>query len=101
MLDLLASMTQQDLQKIVNPILEICNVLVPVLIGVVGALGSIWCIYLGVKFSRAEEQQEHDKAKKALLYAVIGFVIIFVLLVMLELGVKIFSNWWQNYDYGA
>ncbi len=95
--NLLAGMSQSDLVKIVQPILDICNVLVPVLLAVVGSLGAIYCILLGVKYARADEPQEHDKAKKALKNAIIGFVLIFVLLAMLKVGLAIFEPWWSTY----
>lgn len=94
---LLLAMSQSELQKIVNPIIDVCKVLVPVLLSVVGALGLIYCIFLGVKYARADEPQEHDKAKKALKNAIVGFVLIFVLLVMLQVGMTVFTDWWSNY----
>lgn len=98
LLNLLA-ISSNDMEKIVKPVLEICNVLVPVLLGVVGAVGAIWCILLGVKYARADDPQEHEKAKKGLINAIIGFVIIFVLLIMLQVGLGIFTEWWSNYAY--
>jgi len=92
-------MTTADMTKIVNPIIEVCNVLVPVLLSVVGAVGMIYCILLGVKFAKASEPQEHENAKKSLIYAIIGFVLIFVLLIMLQVGVSIFTEWWAGYAY--
>lgn len=99
MSNLILAITQNDLEKIVNPILQFCQVLVPVMLSVVGALGAIWVILLCVKFSRADEPQEHEKAKKALKNAIIGFVLIFILLIMLKVGLNIFEDWWRNYAY--
>jgi len=93
------AMSQKDLEQIVKPLLDVLGVLVPVLLGVVGALGAVWVIFLGVKFAKAEEPQEHEKAKNNLRNAIIGFVLIFVLLVALQIGVSIFTNWYKNYDY--
>ena len=92
------AMSEKDLKQIVNPLLDVLNVLVPVLLGVVGALGAVWVIFLGVKYARAEEPQEHEKARSALKNAIIGFVLIFILLVALQIGVRIFTNWYQNYE---
>lgn len=91
-------MNQADMQSIINPVLEVCNVLVPVLLSVVGALGALWCILLGVKYAKADDPQEHEKAKKGLVNAIVGFVLIFVLLVMLQIGVNVFTDWWMNHD---
>jgi len=54
---------------------------------------------LGVKYARASEPQEHENAKKSLQHAIVGFVLIFVLLIMLQVGVTIFTDWWQGYAY--
>ena len=54
---------------------------------VVIALAAVYCIILGAKFAKAEEPQEREKAKAALKNAIIGFVLIFVLLVLLN-GVR-------------
>ena len=86
------SVTQESLDKIVSPITDICALLVGVLLGLVGSVGAIWCIVLGVKYAKAEDPQEHEKAKNALKNAIIGFILIFVLLVMLELGLNVFTN---------
>ena len=93
------AMSTSDMNKIIQPILDVSKVLVPAMLAVVGALGAIYCILLGVKFARASEPQEHENAKKALQHAIVGFVIIFVLLIMLQIGVNIFTDWWQNYAY--
>ncbi len=93
------AMSTSDMNKIIQPILDVSKVLVPAMLAVVGALGAIYCILLGVKFARASEPQEHENAKKALQHAIIGFIIIFVLLIMLQIGVNIFTDWWQNYAY--
>ena len=93
------SMSTSDMNKIIQPIVDVAKVLVPAMLAVVGALGALYCILLGVKFARASEPQEHENAKKALQHAIVGFVIIFVLLIMLQIGVNIFTDWWQNYAY--
>ena len=98
MINTVLAMSEKDLKQIVNPLLDVLNVLVPVLLGVVGALGAVWVIFLGVKYARAEEPQEHEKARSALKNAIIGFVLIFILLVALQIGVRIFTNWYQNYE---
>ncbi len=100
---------QSDLEGIVKPITDLCSAIVPVLltvVGAIGAIGAIYCILLGVKYARAraDEPQEHDKTKKALKNAIIGFVLIyvlvriFVLLAMLQVGLTVFENWWQTYE---
>ena len=92
------AMSQKDLENIVKPLLDVLGVLVPVLLGVVGSVGAVWVIFLGVKYARAEEPQEHEKARNSLKNAIIGFVLIFVLLVALQIGLMIFTNWYKTYD---
>ena len=99
MIDVILAMSESDLNKIVDPLLEVLKVLVPVLLGVVGALGTVWVIILGVKYARAEEPQEHEKARNSLKNAIIGFVLIFVLLIALQVGLTIFTNWYKTYEF--
>ena len=87
-----------DLNSIISPVLEMCNTLVPIMLAIVGAVGSLWCILLGVKYAKADDPQEHEKAKKGLVNAIIGFVLIFVLLIMLNIGTKVLTDWWASYD---
>ncbi len=95
---LATSISQSDLDRVVEPILSFCKVLIPTMLTVVGTVGAIWVILLCVKFSRADDPQEHDKAKKALKNAIVGFVLIFILLIMLNVGVEVFTAWWKSYQ---
>ena len=87
-----------DMNSIIQPIVDVCATLVPVLLTVVGAVGSLWCILLGVRYAKADDPQEHEKAKKGLINAIVGFVLIFVLLIMLNIGTDVFTEWWSTYD---
>ncbi len=78
---------------VVAPVVSLLNMVVGPAMLLVGALGAIYCIILGVKLAKAEEQQDRDKAKNSLKNALIGFVSIFVLLVVLRLGMPAMSNW--------
>lgn len=101
MLNSILAISEKDLNQIVKPLLDVLGVVVPVLLGVVGALGAIWVIFLGVKYAKAEDPQEHEKARNSLKNAIIGFVLIFVLLIALQISVGIFTSWYQNYEYQA
>ena len=79
--------------SVASPIVGLINSLLGPLLGIVGAAGAIYCVVLGVKFAKAEEQQDREKAKQALKNAIIGFVLIFVLLLALKLLMPALINW--------
>ena len=87
-----------DLNSIIQPVLDLCKTLVPIMLAVVGAVGALWCILLGVKYAKAEDPQEHEKAKKGLVNAIVGFVLIFILLIMLNIGTNVLTEWWSGYE---
>ena len=76
--------TGADFSKIANPIVALLNQILTPLLAVVGAAGALYCVVLGVKFAKAGEPQEREKAKQALRNAIIGFVLIFVLILALN-----------------
>ena len=90
-------LNSSDLKSIIQPVLDICNNLVPTMLLIVGAVGALWCILLGVKYAKADDPQEHEKAKKGLVNAIVGFVLIFVLLIMLNIGTSVLTEWWDGY----
>lgn len=96
-----STISEGQLRQVVQPLLDVCGTLIPILLAVVGALGAIFCIVLGVRYAKASDPQEHEKAKKGLKNAIIGFVIIFVLLVALQIAVSVMQNWWATYPYDA
>ena len=99
MFNFILAVQEKDINEIVKPLLQVLNVVTPVLLAVVGAIGAIFVIVLGVKYARADDPQEHEKAKKGLRNAIIGFVLIFVLLIALQIAVSVFTNWYKTYDY--
>ena len=91
-------MLKGEIKSIIQPVLDICDSLVPIMLLVVGAVGALWCILLGVKYAKADDPQEHEKAKKGLVNAIVGFVLIFILLIMLNIGTAVLTEWWSGYD---
>lgn len=81
------------LNEVTNPIVDLINQVFNVLIPVVGAVGAVYCIFLGIKFAKAEEPQEREKAKTHLKNAIIGFVLIFVLVVALRIAIPNMQGW--------
>ena len=76
-----------DFNPILAPVLEVLNaILWP-------AIGTIYCIILGVKLAKADEAGSREKAKKDLIGAIIGFVVIFVLIVGLKIAMPILQDW--------
>ena len=86
---------------IAAPIVALLNSLMEPLLMIVGALGSLYCVVLGVKFAKAEEPQDREKAKGALKNAVVGFVLIFVLILGLNLLMPQMVNWVNENDNSA
>ena len=82
--------------EVANPIVNLINSLFAPAMAIVVALGTLYCVILGVKFAKAEEPQEHEKAKTHLKNAIIGFVLIFVLVVALRLSVGPLTTWMNN-----
>lgn len=82
-----------NFDKVTSPVVDLINSLLGPAIGIVGALGAVYCVILGVKFAKAEEPQEREKAKSHLKNAIIGFVLIFVLMVVLRLSIGPLTQW--------
>lgn len=91
-LNLLIS-TGVNFDPVIAPILEVLNAILWPIIALVGSVGTIYCIFLGVKVAKTDEQNSRDKAKKDLVGAIIGFVIIFVLIVALKVATPILQAW--------
>lgn len=79
--------------QVVNPVVDLINSLLKPLLGIVVAIGSLYCVILGVKYAKAEEPQDREKAKSHLKNAIIGFVIIFVLIMALNIMKEPLITW--------
>jgi cytochrome c biogenesis protein CcdA len=82
-----------NFSPIVQPVLDVLNAILWPLIAVVGSAGTVYCVFLGLKIAKSDEQNSREKAKKDLLGAVIGFALIFVLIVALKLAMPILLDW--------
>lgn len=82
-----------DFSKASKPVVELINSILGPLISVVAALGAIWCVILGVKLAKADEPQEREKAKMALKNAIVGFFLIFILIVVMRIMVPQLMGW--------
>ena len=97
---LLPLATTNPFEGVSKPIIELLNMAMAPLIAIVGAVGAIYCVILGVKLAKAEEQQDREKAKSALKNAIIGFVLIFVLVVVLKVSLPLFEQWMNSASAG-
>ncbi len=79
-----------------KPIISLLDMALTPALGIVGALGAIYCIMLGAKLAKAEEPQDREKAKNSLKNAIVGFVLIFVLIVVLKLGMGAMTTWMNS-----
>ena len=92
-----ATSTGTNFDSITTPIVELIDSLLGPALAIVGAVGSLYCVVLGVKYAKAEEPQDREKAKGHLKSAIIGFVLIFVLMLALKLGTPILQDWVTRY----
>ncbi len=77
--------TPQWIVNILVPIIKALDqLLVPVII-VLGVAGTVYGIVLGVQYAKAESSDQREEAKKRLINAVIGIVIILVALILMKL----------------
>lgn len=87
------SIESKDFEKVYAPIIQLINAFIVPALLIVGALGTLYCILLGVKYAKAEEPQDREKAKTHLKNAIIGFVLIFVLMAALSAAIPILANY--------
>ncbi len=100
-INLAAAAAQSNFNSIVQPIVGLLSKFVTPMLMIVGAGGVLFCIVLGVKYATAEEPQEREKRKQALKTAIIGYVLIFVLIVALKLSIGPLTTWMNESLQGA
>jgi hypothetical protein len=85
-----------EFSTMINPIVDLINSALGPIIALVVAVGAIYCIVLGLKLAKAEEPQDREKAKTHLKNAIIGFLLIFVLVAALKLGLNPMIQWMND-----
>ncbi|MDO5408535.1 MAG: pilin [Eubacteriales bacterium] len=93
-----ASPKKQEVEvfgAMVKPITQLIDSAVTPALLLVGSIGAIYCIILGARLAKAEEPQDREKAKSSLKNALVGFLLIFVLLVALKVGAPLMTSWYQ------
>ena len=88
-----------DFSGAATPVVSLINSLLGPIISVV-AVGAVYCVILGVKLAKADEPQEREKAKMALKNAIIGFFLIFILIVVMRLMVPTLVDWVNSNSNG-
>lgn len=88
------TVTGDPFMEVVKPIVALINSAVVPAILLVAALGAVYCVMLGAKLAKAEEPQDQQKAKQALKNAIVGFVLIFILLMALKIGSVQLAKWY-------
>lgn len=86
-MNLLASPTESDhgLSDLAKEIFKYAGyILIPVMI-IVGVAGIFYSIYLGVQLAKADSADKRQEAKARMINAIIGFVVIFVLVLLMYL----------------
>lgn len=61
-----------DQKELLGQVFNIISIVLWVVLAIVGAIGSIYAIYLGVQLARADEQGKRDDAKKHLITTVVA-----------------------------
>lgn len=62
---------------------KVFNTVMPVLLGVVGLFGIIYCIILGVNYAKAEDTNAREEAKKRFVGAIVGIVVAAILMAII------------------
>lgn len=88
-----ASGETPDFEKVVSPVVTLIKQILRPMLLLVGAGGFLYCVILGVKYATAEEPQEREKRKQAIKTAVIGYMLIFILIVMLYIATPQMTSW--------
>ena len=87
--------------SVVAPVTKLIKSLMTPVVGLVVAVGLVYCVILGVKYAKCEEPQEREKAKGHLKNAIIGFILIFVLMVALLALTPALQAWVNNNTAGS
>ena len=91
-----AASGETRLNEITAPILGLLKNILNILIPIYTSGGAIFCVFLGVQYAKAEEPQEREKAKQHMKNAIIGFFLIFILIIVLDVGTNIFVQWMND-----
>ena len=72
-------------RELLGQVFNIISIILWVVLAIVGAIGSIYAIYLGVQLARADEQGKRDDAKKHLITTVIAVGVTIALILVFNI----------------
>ena len=72
-----------NLSQGMEPVYEVLTIVLPIVLAIVFIIGTFKCVALGIAFSKSDENGTHEKAKKDLINAIVGFGLIFILIAVL------------------
>ena len=81
---------------------KIVNIVLPVLMSVILVLGMFYGIQLGVKYAKAEEEDDKKKARGQLINVIVGclIAILFIVIVEIVLNQRFVEQLFKNVDEG-
>lgn len=85
-----------NLDSAVQPVWQIICTALPILLSLVCIFGIFKCVSLGIAYSKSDENGTHEKAKKDLINAIVGFALIFVLAAVLWIVREPMMTWLSN-----
>ena len=83
--NLLASTESEIAEEAFEAFIKIVNIVLPVLMSLLLVLGMFYGITLGVKYAKAEEEDQKKKAKQSLINVVVGILIAIVFVAVVEI----------------
>ena len=83
--NLLAGTEAEIAEGAFGAFIKIVNIVLPVLMSLLLVLGMFYGITLGVKYAKAEEEDQKKKAKQSLINVVVGILIAIVFVAVVEI----------------
>lgn len=82
-----------DLSEAIEPIYQVLKTVTPIMLGLVFAIATPYCIVVGVKMAKADDPQTREEAKTKLKQSLLGFGITFVLIAVIWLVQAPLKEW--------
>ncbi len=97
---LAAGEEQEAVDQAYSAFIKIVNIVLPVLMSIILVLGMFYGIQLGVKYAKAEEDDDKKKARGQLINVIVGclIAILFVAIVEIVLNQKFVQKLFRNVD---